>query len=88
MILLVYLKKILYVFFADDTNIFSNGKYINKLVEIIQSELFKLYNWLQMNTLILNLPNTHFMVFHRAKHKINNISISLNSAPIEQVNHT
>ena len=28
------------------------------------------------------------MVFHRAKHKLNNISISLNSVPIEQVNHT
>ena len=65
-----------------------NGKYINKLVEIIQSELFKLCNWLQMNKLTLNLPKTHFMVFHRAKHKLNNISISLNSVPIEQVNHT
>ena len=28
------------------------------------------------------------MVFHRAKRKLNNISISLNSVPIEQVNHT
>ena len=28
------------------------------------------------------------MVFHRAKHKLNNISISLISVPIEQVNHT
>ena len=65
-----------------------NGKDINKLVEIIQSELFKLCNWLQMNKLTLNLPKTHFMVFHRAKHKLNNISISLNSVPIEQVNHT
>ena len=65
-----------------------NGKDINKLVEIIQSELFKLCNWLHMNKLTLNLPKTHFMVFHRAKHKLNNISISLNSVPIEQVNHT
>ena len=28
------------------------------------------------------------MVFHRAKHKPNNISISLNSVPIEQVHRT
>ena len=41
-----------------------------------------------MNKLTLNLPKTHFMVFHRAKHKLNNISISFNSVPIEQVNHT
>ena len=26
------------------------------------------------------------MVFHRAKHKLNNISINLNRVPIEQVN--
>ena len=81
-------EKLFYVLFADDTNIFLNGKDINKLVEIIQSELFKLCNWLHMNKLTLNLPKTHFMVFHRAKHKLNNISISLNSVPIEQVNHT
>ena len=81
-------EKLLYVLFADDTHIFLNGKDINKLVEIIQSELFKLCNWLQMNKLTLNLPRTHFMLFHRAKHKLNNISISLNSVPIEQVNHT
>ena len=81
-------EKVCYVLFANDTHIFLNGKYINKLVEIIQSELFKLCNCLQMNKLTLNLPKTHFMVFHRAKHKLNNISISLNSDPIEQVNHT
>ena len=34
------------------------------------------------------MSKTHLMVFHRAKHKLNNISISLNSVPIEQVNHT
>ena len=55
-------EKLFYVLFADDTKIFLNGKYLNKLVEIIQSELFKLYNWLQMNKLTLNLPKTHFMV--------------------------
>ena len=83
-------EKLFYVLFADDTNIFLNGKDINKLVAIIQSELFKLCNWLQMNKLTLNLPKTHFMVSHRAKHKLNNISISisLNSVPIEQVNYT
>ena len=30
---------------------------------------------------------THFMVFHREKHKINKIAIKLN-LPIQQVNHT
>ena len=41
-----------------------------------------------MNKVTLNLSKTHFMVFHRVNHKLNNISISLNSIPIEQVNYT
>ena len=41
-----------------------------------------------MNKLTLNLSKTHFLVLYRAKHKRNNISISLNSVPLEQVNHT
>ena len=64
-------EKLFYILLADNTNIFLNGKYINKLVEIIQSELFKLCNWLQMNILPLNLPKNYFMVFHRATHKLN-----------------
>ena len=44
-------EKLFYVPFADDTNIFLNGKDINKLVEI-------------MNKLTLNLPKTHFIYIY------------------------
>ena len=84
MTLLVYCM----FFFADDTNIFFNGKYVSKLVEIMQLELSKLYHWLQVIKWTLNLTKTHFMVFHRAKHKIYKITIKHNSIPIQQVSHT
>ena len=38
--------KLLYVLLADDTNVFLNGKNINTLVDTVQHELSKLYNYL------------------------------------------
>ena len=40
--------------FADYTNIFSNGRDINKIVKIMQLVLSKLYHWLQVNFSTLN----------------------------------
>ena len=56
-------------FFADDTNVFLNGKNINTLVATVQHELSKLYIWLLANKLALNVSKSHFMVLHRARHK-------------------
>ena len=46
------------------------------------------YVWLLANKLSLNLSKTHFMVFHRARHKQYKIHIEINKVPIEQVKHT
>ena len=54
----------------------------------MQLELSKLYNWLLANKLTLNISKTHFIVFHRAKHKNYNINIEINKVVIEQVKHT
>ena len=58
------------------------------LIGTIQQELSKLYVWLLANKLSLNLSKTHFMVFHRARHKQYKIHIEINKVPIEQVKHT
>ena len=63
------------MFFADDTNVFLNGKDIKIILNTMQLELTKLYNWLLANKLTLNISKTHFMVFHRAKHKNYKINI-------------
>ena len=66
---------LLYVLFADDTNVFLNGKDIKIILNTMQLEPTKLYNWLLANKLTLNISKTHFMVFHRAKHKNFKINI-------------
>ena len=58
------------------------------LIDTIQQELSSLYVWLLANKLSLNLSKTHFMVFHRARHKQYKIHIEINKVPIEQVKHT
>ena len=77
-----------YVLFADDTNVFINGKDIHKLIITRQLELLKLYKWLLCNKLTLNISKTHFMVFHRAKHKTYEVNIEINEMVIEQVKQT
>ena len=51
MTLLVYLKKNIYVLFADETSIFLNDTYISKIVEIKHLEQSKLYNWLHIHNI-------------------------------------
>ena len=80
--------KLFHVLFSDDTNVFSNGKNNNMLINTIQQELSKVYVWLLANKLSLSLSKTHFMVFHRARHKQYKIHNEINKVPIEQVKHT
>ena len=54
----------------------------------MQLELTKLYNRLLANKLTLNISETHFMVFHRAKHKNYKINIEINKVAIEQAKYT
>ena len=50
--------------FADDTNIYYENESIIKLEKIINHELKKLYTWLIVNRLSLNIDKTNFLVFH------------------------
>ena len=58
---------------------------LRKLINILLIELDKLYAWLQSNKLTLNLLKTHYMVFHRAKHKHVDVKLCINKVPIQQV---
>ena len=77
-----------YVLFADDKNVFLNGRDIHKLINTMQQELLKLHTWLLCNKLILNISKTHYIIFHRAKHKKYEINIEINKIVIEQVKYT
>ena len=55
------------ILFADDTNLFINGKYIFVLQDVLNKELANISEWLKVNKLSLNINKTQFMVFSRRK---------------------
>ena len=50
--------------FADDTNIYLEAKSLHILENIINKELKKLYLWLNINRLALNVEKTNYIIFH------------------------
>ncbi|MEO2220738.1 MAG: reverse transcriptase family protein, partial [Nitrosopumilus sp.] len=50
--------------FADDTNIYYESKSLLALEKTINKELAKLYLWLNVNRLALNVEKTNYIIFH------------------------
>ena len=50
--------------FADDTNIYYEAGSMKQLESVINKELKKLYTWLIVNRLSLNIEKNNFIVFH------------------------
>ena len=75
--------------FADDTNVFVTGKDLNHMVDIINKELNKLTEWMNVNKLSLNVTKTNFMIF-RSKHRKAGFSnnIKINGTDIDRVEST
>ena len=49
--------------FADDTNDFTIEKNVRQLIAIMNEELAKIVEWLNVNKLSLNFEKTHYMIF-------------------------
>ena len=60
--------KLFPILFADDTNVFINGKCIDSMSVLMNNELCKLLLWLNANTLSLIVKKTHFIIFY-SRHK-------------------
>ena len=65
------------VLYADDTCLVVGGKSLENLITLMNQELHLLYIWLQSNKLTLNIQKTYNMIFHRARHKLQNTTIDL-----------
>ena len=50
--------------FADDTNIYYESASLQDLEKTINKELNKLYLWLNVNRLSLNVDKTNYIIFH------------------------
>ena len=79
-----------YILYADDTSLLNSLSIsLNSYdpdIHTINLELSKIYDWLAVNKLSLNLRKTKYILFHHHNKKLpNNISLQINSTEIERV---
>ena len=55
------------ILFADDTSVFIEGHSYAEVIEILNNELLKVSDL--ANKLTINLEKSHYMIFHRSRHK-------------------
>ena len=72
------------VMYADDTTLFCNIDN-NVTEDVINRELFKIYEWLGANKLALNVTKTKFMVIHTRNKSVKYPSLLINGKVIERV---
>ena len=65
------------ILYADDTCVVLGGKSLETLITLMNQELHLLYIWLQSNKLTLNFQKTYYMIFHRARLKLQSTTIDL-----------
>ena len=80
------ISKILnFYLFADDTNIYYESDSLNDLERTINKELDKLYLWLNVNRLSLNIDKTNFIIFHPYNKPLkHHITIKINKKAINE----
>lgn len=76
--------------FADDTSLMIKGKVenVNRLVEMINSDLARLQMWLEVNKLELNVDKTEYMICGKDSQieRCKNIELVICGEPLRQVN--
>ena len=74
--------------FADDTNLFCTNAKLDILVNEINVELVKIYTWVRVNKLSLNIDKTNFMLFTPKGFSRKMDCISIDGRRIEEVKQT
>ena len=81
-------NKLLFFLFADDTNIYYEGKSLIEIEKTVNAELKKLSQWLNVNRLALNIGKTNFVIFRSTKRVIDhNVVLIMNRKALEQKSH-
>ena len=80
--------KLKFFLFADDTNIYFESDDLSKLERTVNKELRKLYLWLNVNHLSLNVSKTNFIIFHPYNKPLKqNITLKINNKAIIEKCH-
>ena len=56
------------IMYADDTSVIMSGNDLKSIIQFVNSE----HTWLKANKLSLNVNKTYYLVFHRARIKVDN----------------
>ena len=71
--------------FADDTNIYFEAENLDKLQRIVNNELKKVKQWLDVNKLSLNSDKTNFIIFKSPQHSsLGTANIKIGNQPVKQ----
>ena len=71
--------------FADDTNIYFEDDSLQELEKKVNNELRKLYTWLSVNRLSLNIDKTNFVIFHPFNKPLKyNVTIKIHKKAISE----
>ena len=77
-------KKLNFFLFADDTNIYLDSFNLYSLQTIVNKELSKLYDWLCINRLSLNISKTNFVIFNPPNKPTSTVTILINKIAIKE----
>ena len=55
-------QKVLFILFAEDTNIFCSHESLQELFKIVNDEMTKLTDWFKSNKLSLNIDKTNYII--------------------------
>ena len=77
-----------FILYADDTTLTSTFCAFDRSDSTISEELKRVYDWLCVNKLSLNINKTKYMLFHSPRRSPDSIStrITINNNPLERVN--
>ena len=82
-------KIVSFILFADDTTISHSNKCLKTLNEIMQVEINKVAEWLDINKLSINTSKTKFILFRSYNKKQNfDITVEMNKEKLKQVKNT
>ena len=75
--------------FADDSNLSLSIKLPERLIEQMNNEMIKIFDWLNINKLSLNLKKTHFIIFRKRRGNIHiDNDLVVDNEKISMSNHT
>ena len=81
-------KNAISIFFADDSNLFKNGKDLSLLEKDINELLARVSEWLKVNKLSLNIKKTHYMIFTKKKCAKPEVKLTIDEEILFEVSQT